>query len=186
MTILSRGNDRFAGSSGADLVFSAGGDDLVVTRLGQDTAFGGEWTVTIEAGTENYLVDGGLGDDILSSGGGKDFVWSGAGNDVIGPGAGDAIMSGGSGTDALQFKSGFGDDVLVDFQFGVDTLQFFAGSLSPTQNVSISSFAQLQQAVADFDLTVSSDTGTDGILIEEFTVSETLSKTGARASAVTT
>jgi Ca2+-binding RTX toxin-like protein len=179
MAILGSGNDRFAGSSGADLVYSAGGDDLVVTGLGNDTVFGGEGADTIQVGAGNDLVAGGAGDDILSSGGGKDLVWGGAGNDVVGPGAGDAIMSGGSGADAYQFKSGFGDDVLVDFDFGVDTLQFFAGSLSPTQNVSVSSFAQLQQAVADFGLTVSSVAGTDGILIEGFPGSDTLTLMGA-------
>ena len=180
MTILGSGNDRFAGSSGADLVYSAGGDDLVISGLGNDTVFGGEGADTIQAGEGNDIVAGGAGNDILNSGGGKDLIWDGAGNDVVGSGRGDATVSGGSGADSFLFgRGGFGDDVIVDFQFGVDRLVFFAGSLSETNNVSVSSFAQLQQAVADFGLTVSSVAGTDGILIEGFPGSDSLTLMGA-------
>jgi Ca2+-binding RTX toxin-like protein len=180
MAILTSGNDSFAGSSGADLVFSADGNDLVVAGLGNDIVFGGEGADRLQGGGGNDLVAGGAGNDILSGGNGKDFMWGGAGNDVIAAGGGDATMSGGSGADAFQFGAGgFGDDTIVDFQFGVDTLQFFAGSLSATQNVSISSFAQLQQAVADFGLTVSAIDGTDGILIEGFRGGNTLTLMGA-------
>ena len=57
-----------------------------------------------------YLLDG---DDGIPGGGGNDKLTGGTGNDT---------MTGGAGADNFYFVSGDGQNVITDFEIGVDTI----------------------------------------------------------------
>jgi Ca2+-binding RTX toxin-like protein len=112
-----KGRDTITGGTGNDGVFGDEGDDQVDGGLGDDTVGGG-------AGQD--VVTGGAGDDLVDGGAGHDIVLAGSGDDTIFGGAGQDQLSGGSGRDTFVFESGFGKDVVLDFQRGQDMLQIEA------------------------------------------------------------
>ena len=61
----------------------------------------------------NDLLDGGIGNNSLSGDAGNDTLIGGAGNDTL---------FGGADKDTFVFQSGFGNDVVLDFKGGDDTL----------------------------------------------------------------
>ena len=56
---------------------------------------------------------GGAGDDTLSGGGGSDALWGGAGDDTL---------TGGAGEDYFYISSGFGSDIITDFDLSEDLI----------------------------------------------------------------
>ncbi len=133
------GDDIVLSGGGNDLVFGDNGADILIGEEGNDTLDGGEGDDLLEGGDGNDILAGGEGDDmldggegadVLSGGEGNDIMDGGAGNDVLSGGEGDDLIVGGAGNDTLSggqghdnflFESGFGKDVVMDFQSG-DTL----------------------------------------------------------------
>ncbi len=150
-----------AGTSQADVILSAGGNDNVNSGAGNDVVIAGTGNDTVNAGSGDDLVSGGAGNDLLAGGEGNDVILGGAGDDVISGGDGADIMSGGSGKDTFQIAANSGDDIIVDFQFGIDKLNVYANSFTSNvthalnaKNISISEFADLQKMIADHHMTV--------------------------------
>jgi Ca2+-binding RTX toxin-like protein len=150
-----------AGTTQADVILSAGGNDTVNSGAGNDVVIAGTGNDVVNAGTGNDLVAGGAGNDTLSGGEGNDVILGGAGDDVISGGDGADIMSGGSGKDTFQIQANSGDDIIVDFQFGIDKLNFYANSFTSNvtnalnaKNISIVQFADLTKMIADHNMTV--------------------------------
>lgn len=81
-----------------------GGDDVYDGRLGQ------------LVGT----LDGYDGNDVLLAGAGNQHIFGGFGNDTLSGGAGNDTLTGGKGTDSFRFGSGFGQDIVADFEVGQD------------------------------------------------------------------
>jgi Ca2+-binding RTX toxin-like protein len=134
--LLGEGNDRAEGGKGDDVVLGEEGDDFLLGDKGDDVLDGGDGRDTIDGGDGKDSIDGGAGGDILSGGDGKDVIDGGAGNDVItggagkdkiAGGAGNDTISGGAGADVYVFESGFGQDVVLDFQKGSDVLKIESG-----------------------------------------------------------
>ena len=105
-------DDDLIGSDQADQVDAGVGDDDVDGGAGDD------------------VLDGGSGDDALDGGAGADDIEGGKGDDVLDGGSGDDVLDGGQGDDVLEggrgadtFLLGPGDDVVLDFRPGVDSLQ---------------------------------------------------------------
>lgn len=107
---------------------------------------GGDRDDDLEGTEDGDLVIGFDGDDRLDAGAGHDDVYGGAGRDLLRGGAGADLLdgedgrdtlSGGGGTDAMvggrdadTFVYGGGDDVILDFEMGLDTIligEEFAG-----------------------------------------------------------
>jgi Ca2+-binding RTX toxin-like protein len=86
---------------------------------------------TINGSAFNEWIYGYGGDDKLYGNGGKDRLFGGAGNDVL---------AGGSGSDEFVFATGGGNDLILDFQDGVDII-----NLADIQG--ISSFADLMDNI---------------------------------------
>ena len=101
------------GDGGDDTLAGAGGDDLLMGGDGDDELVGGP-------GHDRF--DGGDGEDDLWGGRGNDRLSGGAGNDALVGGNGNDQLSGGSGADLFVFGKGGGEDVVSDFQLGVDRL----------------------------------------------------------------
>jgi Ca2+-binding RTX toxin-like protein len=64
-------------------------------------------------GSDNDDLRGEAGDDSLYGQDGNDTVWGGGGDDTL---------IGGDGDDTFRFDTGFGDDRIVDFVKGQDTI----------------------------------------------------------------
>lgn len=79
------GNDRIFGGSKNDFLVGGGGDDVLIGRQGNDTLLGGAGNDTLRGGRGNDTINGGDGNDTLRGGAGGDrFIFTGAaGNDRI-------------------------------------------------------------------------------------------------------
>lgn len=127
------GGDDLRGASGEDILNGGVGDDALYGGAdsdelngddGNDTLFGGNGHDDLQGGTGIDWLSGGNGSDTVYGGAGADYLLGDAGNDVlfgdngydrINGGAGDDIMTGGSGNDRFVFDSGFGNDIITDF-----------------------------------------------------------------------
>ena len=69
----------------------------------------------ISGNSQANALNGQAGNDILNGEGGDDTLIGGAGND---------ILIGGEGADTFVFAPGFGIDLVVGFELGVDKLDF--------------------------------------------------------------
>ncbi|MDJ0519050.1 MAG: calcium-binding protein [Trichodesmium sp. MO_231.B1] len=76
---------------------------------------------------QNDLIPGGDGNDLLYGGKGNDTVDGGAGIDIIGGHRGDDILIGGPGGDRFDFALGHGNDIIVDFEDGIDAIGLLGG-----------------------------------------------------------
>ena len=94
---------------------------------------------SIKAGKGNDTIDGGSGNDILYGGAGNDVIGSSygnnklfgeAGDDSLVGGTGNDTLSGGAGSDVFFYFSGGGNDVIVDYTAGADSIHLLNGSIS--------------------------------------------------------
>ena len=90
------GNDELTGTDATEYIHSFGGDD------------------TIQGLDGNDLIHSGKGNDIIDAGGGRD---------VIGGDRGDDTITGGTGADMFDFRRGFGNDIITDFENGIDLIR---------------------------------------------------------------
>ncbi|MGI9411594.1 MAG: beta strand repeat-containing protein, partial [Hyphomicrobiaceae bacterium] len=117
------GNDGVAfGNTGADVVVAFDGDDALVGFNGNDFLDGGAGNDRVFGSQDDDIVLGGAGDDIVrgdneAAGNGADIIVGGAGNDLL-KGDGNNLV----GADTFVFAAGDGNDIIQDFQVGVDRL----------------------------------------------------------------
>ena len=101
------------------------------------------------------LLKGADGNDLLRGGSGNDRMLGGDGRDVLQGDGGNDRMTGGSGADVFVFRAGAGDDVITDFNPGMDRLRFddaiWGGSVHSAAEV-ISAHAQVQAGDVVIDL----------------------------------
>lgn len=116
------GDDSLMGDSDNDLLGGGEGHDVIMGGDGNDRLFGGIGAAALSHDT----LDGGAGDDTLYGGQGNDSMTGGAGDDVIYAGAGDDVLSGGLGRDYFIVGPEAGQDQLLDFEVGEDTLDLTA------------------------------------------------------------
>ena len=156
--------ENWAWRDGTDFDFAPwSGDPLAgaAVRLDRDVQSGEPLfrAVAPEAGNGGYLleaaaaasmradfVEGSGGDDIIALWGGDDVAFGGAGDDVIDGGAGRDRLSGGPGADRLIGGPGpdrflltpaSGQDVIADFEPGIDRLDLTALDLGPIGRLDI-------------------------------------------------
>ena len=133
------GGDTLRGDAGNNLISGNGGDDVLSGGLGVDTLTGGEGADNLNGGGNRDQLQGGKGDDTMSGGGGQDALNGGTDNDTL---------FGGAAADTFVFATRFaGNDVIGDFQDGLDIIKFNSA---------------LVNSFADLDIT---GNGTDHVLI---------------------
>jgi Ca2+-binding RTX toxin-like protein len=146
------GNDTLTGDAAANILAGGVGNDTYFVGAGDTVTEGAgagtdtvNSTVTFTLGTNvenlnltalaaingtgnalaNVIADTGGGNNVLSGLGGNDTITGGAGNDT---------MSGGTGNDVFVFHTGFGNDVITDFDAnptgGQDLLDISAYALT--------------------------------------------------------
>ncbi|MCI4662291.1 MAG: type I secretion C-terminal target domain-containing protein [Neomegalonema sp.] len=124
------GNDRVVGGAGNDMINGGAGDDLVAGAAGNDIVSGG---------SGNDRVFGGTGNDTLNGASGNDRIFGGAGDDRITGGEGVDIMMGGEGADSYVFDDvNFGDDRVVDFEDGIDSIDISSAVADSFEDLTIS------------------------------------------------
>ena len=116
---LSADNFQFimSGSDDDDTMQGAGNEDYISGYAGDDTLSGGGG---------NDHIEGGSGDDTLYGGAGMDSIYGGAGEDTLEGGEGDDKLHGGEDADTFVFKAGHGNDRILDFANGEDTIDLTA------------------------------------------------------------
>ena len=102
------GNDTLRGTAGESVLRGYGGDDRLHGRGGDDSLVGGS------------------GDDSLYGSSGADTMRGGSGSDFLdgGGGTGTDLLYGDADADVFHFDRGEGDDVVMDFQNNIDTIEF--------------------------------------------------------------
>jgi RTX toxins and related Ca2+-binding proteins len=112
----------------ASLQYEAGGGGYVSYANGVVGGF------TIASGAIIENASGGSGDDVMTgnefsnviSGGlGADIIYGGSGADRLSGGGGDDELSGGNDADTFIIYAGDGQDRIIDFEMGIDILNFY-------------------------------------------------------------
>ncbi|QGY78868.1 calcium-binding protein [Xanthomonas hyacinthi] len=98
------GNDTLSGGDGNDSLQGDDGDDVLHGDAGNDSLVGGTGADQLFGGIDNDRLDGGEGNDQLTGG------------------AGDDQLDGGRGNDVYLFASGFGSDVISNFDSAANRL----------------------------------------------------------------
>ncbi|MBF0446827.1 MAG: tandem-95 repeat protein [Magnetococcales bacterium] len=68
----------------------------------------------------NDVLEGLGGNDVMDGGSGRDILYGGDGNDTLNGGLRDDFLVGGAGDDLFEFGRRGGNDVVTDFELGVD------------------------------------------------------------------
>ncbi len=113
------GRDRLTGDEGSDALFGGGGFDKLFGNAEGDELFGGD--------SKDQLF-GGSGDDNLSGDKHNDHLFGGMGNDRLAGGSGNDQSTGGIGADVFTFDGSGGNDVITDFEDGIDAIEFMIDS----------------------------------------------------------
>jgi Ca2+-binding RTX toxin-like protein len=135
-----------------ELTFIMTSTSTITTLIGDGTTVVNAETINISTGafndtlatlSGNDYLNGEDGDDSLDGGGGDDGLHGGAGDDALDGGDGDDGLDGGSGTNTLDggagddfFGNSVGDD-RFDGGTGIDTVRFWAGSVSVYVNLQL-------------------------------------------------
>ncbi len=109
------GNDRLYGQDGNDVLFGDAGNDLLNGGAGADELHGG-------SGNDGFY--GGGADDRIYGDAGVDTIFGDGGNDRIDGGTGNDVLRGGAGSDTFVFQWASGSDRILDFEAGIDRLDF--------------------------------------------------------------
>lgn len=174
------GDDRFLDKGGqvSGAILGGEGDDLFVIRSKnfdlRESAGQGVDTVKSSVswdldqnfeigrlmGTKNINLKADFGDVFLYGNAGKNTIIGAFGNDKIDGGKGDDTLTGRTGMDEFVFKRGTGDDVITDFQDGVDLIDL-------SSYKGIGSFGDLVLKQAGADVVISLLDG-DTVTLKEF------------------
>jgi RTX calcium-binding nonapeptide repeat (4 copies)/Concanavalin A-like lectin/glucanases superfamily len=121
------GNDRISGGDGNDVIYGGFGNDEIFGGSGADIFTGESGNDMLWGENGDDYIEGGSGNDIISGGEGQDQLVGGEGADTITGSLGDDALMGGEGSDTFVFALGDGDDFIVDFTVGQDSLLFLSG-----------------------------------------------------------
>ncbi len=116
-----------------------------------ENALGGLGADFLIGNTAGNLLSGGAGDDRLFGGIGADELIGGTGNDRLHGGADNDELTGQQGADIFVFSEGAGNDQILDFENGVDRIEFGDGAYQ---------FSDLQMAQVGGDVVIKSANGT--------------------------
>ncbi|WP_333697925.1 hypothetical protein, partial [Kordiimonas lacus] len=116
--------DLTAGVDMTDISLSDAGGAVIGKDVYQnfEGVTGSNHADLLNGGNGNNILSGGAGADTLDGGAGNDTLLGDNGDDILIGGEGDDTLTGGAGADLFQFGSGFGNDVVADFDISTDQL----------------------------------------------------------------
>jgi Ca2+-binding RTX toxin-like protein len=162
-------NDTLTGGRDEDQMESGGGNDLLAGRGGDDQLYAGGGDDTVTGGDGDDRIEGSDGRDDLAGGLGDDVLIGGAFADRLAGEGGADLLTGGGGADLFLFGVRAGDDIVTDFQNGLDRIDLTAlGRVD---------FASLSTAIASAGATevridLSRIGGTGSILLQGVTLAQ--------------
>ena len=138
-------SDVISGSSAPDTIYGMDGDDVLYGNAGDDIIFGLEGNDRILGGDGNDILVGGQSDQLFGGDGNDVLFWGGlyggpgddelvagedggylsgdAGNDILYGGKSRDSFEGGAGADIFVLGPDSGEDVIRDFEPGVDKIR---------------------------------------------------------------
>ena len=137
LQIAFEGDDTIRGSGGADVLNGFIGDDVIRGGRGDDSLQGEVGDDRLSGGGgEDFLdgwdgrdrIKGGGGDDTLFGGDGDDRLKGNRGEDVLFGEGGDDVLLGGRGADGFVFDLDDGQDVIRDYEPGIDFIALWDGA----------------------------------------------------------
>ena len=141
---------------------SAAGDSYI----GIENLYGSNLDDDLTGDSNDNFVFGLNGNDVLDGGDGNDNVNGGNGDDVLTGGAGDDLLVGGAGSDSFVFGLNHGDDTILAFQQGVDSITYESGPAD---------FLDLTITQAGSSVVITSSAGTIsvvGAVVADFTTDD--------------
>lgn len=129
---LGSGDDVYQGALGSvtGAVSGGAGSDLLVGGAEDNVLQGGAGADTLRGKHGDDTLAGNNGADLLNGGFGDDVIYGGFGGDEIRGARGDDILTGGNGSDTFVFARKAEDDIVTDFENGVDTFDVSAFGLA--------------------------------------------------------
>jgi Ca2+-binding RTX toxin-like protein len=113
-----------SGTSGDDTLNGGVADEFIFGLAGNDTIDGGGGDDTLDGGIGADVLFGGSGADHLLGGEGIDILVGSDGADVLNGGSGGDQLLGGAGADTFVFSGVAGNDIVLDWEDGIDRLDF--------------------------------------------------------------
>lgn len=158
-------NNKISAKDGNDKVYAGAGDDVVLGGKGKDRLYGEAGNDTLKGGRDKDVLRGGTENDQLSGGKGNDRLNGDEGEDLIDGGVGNDKLAGGEGSDTFVFGKREGDDLITDYEAGVDQIML-VGFNEATFNLDARSKVKNGDLIIDLgkhDLTVEDITSTSDI-----------------------
>ena len=124
------GSDRLRGTPGDDVIVALGGDDRVFADTGNDILSGGDGRDRLFGGEDRDILIGDMGNDFLNGGAGDDVLMGVTGRDVLVGGAGADLFVFGVGDGGSRDPNNQGNDLIRDFEVGVDKIGLVDGELT--------------------------------------------------------
>ncbi|HIK10765.1 MAG TPA: hypothetical protein IGS52_10930 [Oscillatoriaceae cyanobacterium M33_DOE_052] len=121
------GDDTCYGGKDNDIMLGGNGADLMFGNLGDDTISGDDGNDFLNGNQGKDLVAGGSGDDTLHGGQQNDILTGDDGDDLLCGDLGDDTLTGGNGSDTFMLARSAGNDIIVDFEDGIDALTLSQG-----------------------------------------------------------
>ena len=120
-------NDTVSGGVGSDVLYGNKASDTLFGESGTDILYGGQNDDIAYGNQGNDVLHGNLGNDTLYGGQGDDYLVGDNGADLLVGNLGNDTLVGGEGADTFLIEGSGGNDQILDFTVGQDSLQFEAG-----------------------------------------------------------
>ncbi|WP_339851379.1 DUF4347 domain-containing protein [uncultured Nisaea sp.] len=119
--------DTVSGGIGSDVLYGNKGSDTLMGESDADSLYGGQNDDIVYGNQGNDVLHGNLGNDTLYGGQGDDYLVGDNGADLLVGNLGNDTLVGGEGADTFLIEGSGGNDQILDFTVGQDSLQFEAG-----------------------------------------------------------
>ena len=124
------GDDRLRGTEGNDVIVALDGNDRLFADGGSDILDGGDGRDRLFGGDDRDILIGNMGDDFLNGGAGDDVLMGVTGRDVLVGGEGADLFVYGVGDGGARNQNEQGNDLIRDFEVGIDKIGLVDGELT--------------------------------------------------------
>ena len=124
------GDDRLRGTADNDVIVALDGNDRLFADGGSDILDGGDGRDRLFGSTERDILIGGEGDDFLNGEAGDDILMGVTGRDVLVGGGGADLFVFGVGDGGVRNNVAVGNDLIRDFEVGIDKIGLVEGELT--------------------------------------------------------